>query len=468
MAKPSPVFLLILVAGMGLAQDTVWTRRFNGGRTEYSERGGVDPLGGAVIVGSTRHPVNGNIVIELAKYTAAGEFIWSQTFDTTGDNYEYGATVDANGNTIVVGTDYSAALVLKYDRDGNLAWVRRFTPDPTGYPWFCGVVTDDSANIYAAGGFTPDVTYDEMLYLAKLSAAGDSVWACTLNLSSTDDAEGITTLATTRDVMIVGAGRIGDTRTDSLDLLTLKFAPDGETSWTRRLDFKFEDHSSGMAVDRGGNVYVTGYCGHWPELPDTCITVKYTSIGDTVWTRRLGAAGDTRGYDIDVGPDSNLLVCASTVDPGGGQTAVLISYTPQGDTVWTYRYRPDTSDWCRALEFDGPDAFYLFGGCVIDSAHPGSDLLLMKLSYGADISEPSQPLTLRRQQGASIIRNVLRVGVGRPDIGQEPLLMDITGRKVLSLQPGDNDIRRLAPGVYFVRSADVGERSVVRKIVIQK
>jgi hypothetical protein len=50
-------------------------------------------------------------------------------------------------------------------------------------------------------------------------------------------------------------------------------------------------------------------------------------------------------------------------------------------------------------------------------------------------------------------------------------LLDISGRKVADLRPGANDVRALAPGVYFVRhepSAVSRERSVasVRKVII--
>jgi hypothetical protein len=62
-------------------------------------------------------------------------------------------------------------------------------------------------------------------------------------------------------------------------------------------------------------------------------------------------------------------------------------------------------------------------------------------------------------------------------------LLDITGRKVMDLAPGENDIRHLAPGVYFVREegpriepsdgtcedAEQGsEGPSVRKVVIQR
>ena len=54
----------------------------------------------------------------------------------------------------------------------------------------------------------------------------------------------------------------------------------------------------------------------------------------------------------------------------------------------------------------------------------------------------------------------------------KPALLDAAGRKVAELQPGENDIRHLAPGVYFVR--EEGSRvpgskgSSVRKVVVTR
>jgi YVTN family beta-propeller protein len=50
-------------------------------------------------------------------------------------------------------------------------------------------------------------------------------------------------------------------------------------------------------------------------------------------------------------------------------------------------------------------------------------------------------------------------------------LLDVTGRRVMDLQPGANDIRHLAPGVYFARRPETEDgrpRSAVRKVVVQR
>ncbi len=73
---------------------------------------------------------------------------------------------------------------------------------------------------------------------------------------------------------------------------------------------------------------------------------------------------------------------------------------------------------------------------------------------------------IREQRHATIVRGALFLpqasGVKR---GASSILLDITGRKVLDLQPGANDVRALPAGVYFVRQA-AGSRTT--KVVIQR
>ncbi|MEO0050522.1 MAG: hypothetical protein ABIK42_05215 [candidate division WOR-3 bacterium] len=75
------------------------------------------------------------------------------------------------------------------------------------------------------------------------------------------------------------------------------------------------------------------------------------------------------------------------------------------------------------------------------------------------LTPSAQPIT------PTIVRNVLKL---EPAFGlrSSVFLLDITGRKVLDLKPGANDIRHLAPGVYFVREGTATTGVIVSKIVI--
>jgi len=71
--------------------------------------------------------------------------------------------------------------------------------------------------------------------------------------------------------------------------------------------------------------------------------------------------------------------------------------------------------------------------------------------------------------GATIVRGGLRLGAvgSRQNTAYRAELLDATGRKVMELHPGENDVRALAPGVYFIREAQAqAQAQAVRKVVI--
>ncbi|HTW92965.1 MAG TPA: sialidase family protein [bacterium] len=71
----------------------------------------------------------------------------------------------------------------------------------------------------------------------------------------------------------------------------------------------------------------------------------------------------------------------------------------------------------------------------------------------ADVAEQPAQSPISVQPFVTIVRGVLFLG-DCPRTGTVPktVLLDISGRKVLDLRPGANDVSRQAPGVYFVRA----------------
>jgi len=61
-------------------------------------------------------------------------------------------------------------------------------------------------------------------------------------------------------------------------------------------------------------------------------------------------------------------------------------------------------------------------------------------------------------------RDMTEIRPGISDRVPRPVLLDASGRTVMQLRPGSNDVSRLAPGVYFVRS----EPSAVAKVVVTR
>ena len=79
--------------------------------------------------------------------------------------------------------------------------------------------------------------------------------------------------------------------------------------------------------------------------------------------------------------------------------------------------------------------------------------------------------TVRLRPTATIARGVLVLDAAgsRQQTGYRAELLDVSGRKVMDLRVGDNDIRQLAPGVHFIREAQAqAQAQAVRKVVITR
>ena len=84
------------------------------------------------------------------------------------------------------------------------------------------------------------------------------------------------------------------------------------------------------------------------------------------------------------------------------------------------------------------------------------------------IADRSDAIFQKHEQLPTMIRGVLLFEPANSDrriaTGE---LLDVAGRRVMDLRPGANDVRALAPGVYFVRTAQAqAQAQAVRKVVL--
>jgi hypothetical protein len=193
---------------------------------------------------------------------------------------------------------------------------------------------------------------------------------------------------------------------------------------------------------------------------------------------RSGVVLDSTGVPVSTAPGRKL--CPRVASDGAG--FVVVWQDDGGDTAYDLRgarIAPSgtvTDSFPVVVQEGGQQypalaggrgrpmllAFQGFAG-VVGGKMYNTDRIWGMLDPGVGIGGRDRTPFVRARKGVTVCRGMLHLPT-RHDTD----LLDITGRRVLSLQPGDNDIRRLAPGVYFVRSAEGGERSVVRKVVIQR
>jgi len=91
------------------------------------------------------------------------------------------------------------------------------------------------------------------------------------------------------------------------------------------------------------------------------------------------------------------------------------------------------------------------------------------LTGNVGIEESLKPQATSFELGPTIVRSVLVLPrdmtelPGNSDRVPRPVLLDVCGRKVLDLGSGPNDVRRLAPGVYFVRGTHGPRKTVIQR-----
>jgi hypothetical protein len=86
--------------------------------------------------------------------------------------------------------------------------------------------------------------------------------------------------------------------------------------------------------------------------------------------------------------------------------------------------------------------------------------------YGGGIEETSNAEVRTALPMPTVVRGVLFLSEASSRKPQATSLLDNSGRKVLDLHPGANDVRALAPGVYFVGEAQAqAQQQAIRKVI---
>jgi Beta-propeller repeat len=124
-----------------------------------------------------------------------------------------------------------------------------------------------------------------------------------------------------------------------------------------------DDATTAIAVDKEGNVYVTGFSLS-TALPDyDYVTIKYDSAGQEQWVRTYGGTGNDTAVAIAVDDSGNVYVTGSVLDAESDYDYVTIKYNSAGDEQWVAPYNGpgNGSDSAKAIVVDKSGNVYLTG-----------------------------------------------------------------------------------------------------------
>lgn len=238
------------------------------------------------------------------------------------------------------------------------------------------------------------------LVLAKYDSLGNRVWSRVLGAA--EEAKGVSiAVNSSGDVVVAGEvkGDLGETLdVGGTDALVAKFNADGVEQWVKRFGGTGDDSASSVAVAADGTVYVAGKSNtafgneaHAGGLSDGFVRAL-DQDGATLYTRRVGAAGDETIDTISIASDGDLIVAGS--EDGSAVVRKFASADGTSAAVWEQSLGALEDGKVGQVAVDGTDIYLTgaAGGSFAPSAplaaHNGGvrDAFLVKMTDGASAS----------------------------------------------------------------------------------
>ncbi|MEP7264882.1 MAG: SBBP repeat-containing protein [Bacteroidota bacterium] len=407
--------------------------------------------------------------IFISKLDASGNFVWAKqmgdagyeignsiTLDISGDVYvtgKFSGTVDFDpGNgvfnmTSTVGSSDDDIFILKLDASGNFQFAKRM--GGLDRDEGLSIAVDANKNIYTTGYFKAGTDFDPGagnyyisivdktdIFVSKLDAAGDFVWAKAMAGTGDEQANAIfvdavgnvyTTGLFERTVDFdPGAGTFDLTVDSVTDVFVSKLDASGNLVWAKKLGGSDDEAAFSIAVDAAGNVYTTGnFAGTADFDPGSGIYNLTATNYNDAFISKLDASGN--------------FIWAEQIGGGPSQLANSI-VTDAGGTVFI------TGNFNGTTDFDPGSGIY-----NVVSIGPLNNVYVVKLSAATGIIESdnySENITFFPNPAAN------RLYINSEKQFQNIIIKDLTGRiiykETVNKNSVDIDVHHFHEGEYFV------------------
>jgi uncharacterized delta-60 repeat protein len=315
----------------------------------------IDSSNSVIVTGYWTYP-NAYADYVTIKYSSSGVPVWTNYYNGpgNGDDEALAMTVDSKDNVIVTG--YSAGLsatpynydyaTIKYSKDGVALWTNRYNGTGNNTDWGTAVAVDTNDDVIVTGRSTGQANFDYATI--KYSSGGAPIWTNRYHgqgVLGMSDVPHALAVDGNNDVIVTGvSARVGAT---TPEYATIKYSSDGVALWTNRYAAyrTYGAYPYGLAVDRDNNIFVTGE-GAFTNSPDYA-TIKYSSVGLPLWTNYYDGRrhGDDRANVIKVDGNGDVIVTGTSWESGLHTEYTTIKYSSAGVSLWTNHYRGPTTSW---------------------------------------------------------------------------------------------------------------------------
>ena len=461
-----------------------WAAIYNGTAGNFDQATGVatDNAGNVYVTGQVRN-ASLNYDIAVIKYSPAGTEQWVRIWDggTGMSDVPAGIAVDNSGNICVTGYSEKTSsnvnyITIKYNTAGVLQWAKEYNNPVNSYDAAYFIKADSLGNVYVTGTSTAQGTGPDFLTI-KYNAAGDSSWV--RRFSGTTSINEIPQgFAVDRNGNVYVTG-FSQGPSNSTDFATVKYNSAGVQQWAVFYDTTAsQDIPEDLEVDGNGNVYVTGRTRINSGYNDIA-TIKYNSSGVRQWLTLYNNTAnnfDDQGNDLAVDSFGNVYVAGHTNVDGSDYDALTIKYNPSGVEQWVEKFDMSTDDEANAITLDNNNNIYITGYTGISN----SDFLTIKYSQSVGIHQISAEIPAQyslQQNFPNPFNPKTIINYQMPNSNFVSLkVYDVLGNLIETLvnekqSPGsysfDFDGSGISSGVYFYK-LETDDFTAVKKMMLIK
>ncbi|MBI5191301.1 MAG: hypothetical protein HZA22_11610 [Nitrospirae bacterium] len=362
--------------------DILWESEYSSepGQDSDIARGiALDPKGGLLVAGS-RITKDGNYDYLTLKFAPDGGYAWVRAYDGTW--YDAGRAVasDNTGNAVVAGASYNLANprdtysgsyytdyhVVKYSPEGEplfemtaSGFMRNNVP--------ASVAVDDQGGIYVTGSAKNAPDTQTLYYTVKFDPAGQLLWE---RAEDWIDEAAATGIAVDPDGNTVITGYEKDPRSETYDVRTLRYPPDG---YRAMMDVTYnnlyEDEKAwAVAVDGEGCIVIAGESS---QAGGQALVLKYSPDGDLLWVQRYGGtAHENHANAVAVDRYGRIYAAGRVADADGEGDFLLLVYGPDGTLMGDFVYPAEGDAGAEGVVVE-PDGDVVITGTVAPAREPG-------------------------------------------------------------------------------------------------
>ncbi|MEO0071656.1 MAG: SBBP repeat-containing protein [candidate division WOR-3 bacterium] len=312
------------------------------------------------------------------KYNSDGEQLWVARYNGAGnrDDEARAIAVDQEGNVYVTGRSAGSNTIeyatVKYNSEGVEQWVAGYNGPGRGNDEAAAIVVDQDKNVYVTGRSWGEASYD--FATVKYNSEGSDQWSARYDGPGNGDDEATAITVDQEGNVYVTGYSYGSG--SYYDYATVKYNSAGVEEWVARYNGtgNGDDFARAIAIDKEGNVYVTGY-SYGLGTSNDYTTVKYNSDGVEQWVARYTGAENQESIDeataIAVDPDGNVYVTGHSWGGNSYDDYVTVKYNSDGQQLWVARYNGawNRNDCATAIALDREGNVYVTGNTWRNSSY---------------------------------------------------------------------------------------------------